>query len=123
MFGLSETYKYYVCTEPVKGNASESTLFRHICAACDMTPTSGDAFIFFSTDRRKMSVVRWDGESLRIFNKCLTHSTFRLPRIDADIACFELCYDDVFTLIRKNRLCVPRALQRAKRRAKDLLSL
>lgn len=121
MFGLSDSYKYFVCTQPVRGNASESTLFRHACAACGTPPTSGDAFIIFSTDRHKMSVVRWDGENLIIFNKFLTHSTFRIPRIDADVACFELCYDDVFTLVRKNCLSVPRALQRAKKRAKDIL--
>ena len=121
MFGLSEAYRYFVCTLPVKGNASVDTLFHTIADNTPLSPISGDAFVFFSTDLRKIIILRWDGESFIIFNKCLVNRRLRVPGKYAEVACFELPYDDLFTLLRKNHLVAPRGPQKRNMRTRKLL--
>lgn len=121
MFGLSEAYRYFVYTLPVKGNASVDTLFHAIADNTPLSPISGDAYVFFSADLKKIIILRWDGESFIIFNKYLISKRLRVTNKDSKIVCFELPYDDLFTLLRKNHLIISRSPQRSKKQIKKLL--
>lgn len=121
MYGLSEAYRYFMCTIPVRGNANADTLFHAIADNTPLSPVSGDAYVFFTTDLKKIIVFRWDGENFIIFNKCLIHKRLQIDFKNVEIACFELSYDDLFTLLRKNHLVVPRGPQKSKMRIKKLI--
>lgn len=121
MLGLSDTYRYFVFTQLVRGTCGLNTMFHLISDLTPFSPISGDAFVFFSTDLKKITILRWDGENFIIFNKCLIHKRLQVDFKNVEIACFELSYDDLFTLLRKNHLVVPRGPQKSKMRIKKLI--
>lgn len=110
-----------MCTIPVRGNANADTLFHAIADNTPLSPVSGDAYVFFTTDLKKIIVFRWDGESFIIFNKCLISKRLRVPNKYTEVACFELPYDDLLILLRKNHLSMPRAPKRRKSRVQNLI--
>lgn len=121
MLGLSDSYRYFVFTQLVRGNSGINTLFRLISDHSPLSPISGDAYVFFSTDLKKITILRWDGENFILFNKHLIHKRLQVNFKDVEIACFELSYDDLFTLLRKNHLVVQRGSQKSKTRVKKSL--
>ena len=108
-------------TLPVKGNASVDTLFHAIADNTPLSPISGDAYVFYTSDLKKIIIFRWDGENFIIFNKCLTTKRLRLHFKVADIVCYELTYDDLFTLLRKNSIMHGQSRKRGIRKLKKTL--
>ena len=123
MYGLSEAFRYFVLTAPVKPNASVDTLFHAITDNTPLSPISGDAYVFFSTDLKKIIIFRWDGENFIIFNKCLINKRLRIPFKSAEIACYELSYDDLFTFLRKNDLPYTIGSKKGKKQVANILTI
>lgn len=121
MYGLSEAYRYYVYTRPVKGNASADSLFHTITDNTPLSPISGDAYVFYTADLKKIIIFRWDGENFIIFNKQLIRRRLRLSFKSPEIVCYELSYDDLFTLLRKNTITHSQSQKRNIRKVKKLL--
>ena len=45
----------------------------------ELSPISGDAFIFFGKTRKSVKILKWDGDGFLLFYKRLEKGSFELP--------------------------------------------
>lgn len=80
MFELSENNRFFFFPEPVNMGYGIDGLSKQVCAHPALSLVSGDIFVFFSRDRKRIKLLRWDGDSFILYYKRLTraHSTSRV---------------------------------------------
>ena len=45
----------------------------------DLSPVSGDIFLFFGKNRQSVKILRWDGDGFLLYYKRLEGGSFELP--------------------------------------------
>lgn len=81
MFDLSKNSRYFFFPEPVNMIRGIDGLSELVCAQPVLSLVSGDIFVFFSRDRRRVKLLRWDGDGFILYYKRLTRGTFDLETI------------------------------------------
>ena len=47
----------------------------------DLSPVSGDIFLFFGKNRQSVKILRWDGDGFLLYYKRLEGGSFELPTL------------------------------------------
>jgi len=72
-----------------------------------MSPLSGDVFVFLSKQRNKIKILHWQGDGFVIYSKRLEKGTFELPKNDSiEISAHQLQFilDGIFLSSIKKRV-------------------
>ena len=72
MFELSENNRYFFFPEPVRMSYGIDGLSKLVYAHPALSLVSGDIFVFFSHDRKRIKLLRWDGDGFILYYKRLT---------------------------------------------------
>lgn len=57
-----------------------------------LSPVSGDAFIFFGKRRSGVKILKWDGDGFLLYYKRLEGGTFELPALNPHTGHYEVPY-------------------------------
>ncbi len=100
MFELSENNRYFFFPEPIHMSYGIDGLSRLICAHPALSLVSGDIFVFISHDRKRVKLLRWDGDGFVLYYKRLTKGTFDLPRYNTEKGVYELDWYTFYFIMR-----------------------
>ena len=99
MYSLNNCNKY----DLYQGYASMSLgidgLYRLVRSEMkQLSPISGDAFIFFGKARKSVKILKWDGDGFLLFYKRLERGSFELPLFNPSTGNYEISWKS-FSLI------------------------
>lgn len=101
MFDLNENTRFYMCSYPVAMNKGINALTNLIMIETNFSPMSGDAYIFFSKDRKQVKILRWDTDGFVLYQKRLAKGRFRVPDLMNGVkGCMELNWETFFMIMR-----------------------
>lgn len=100
MFDLNENNRYFFFPEPVNMIRGIDGLSELVSAHPVLSLVSGDIFVFFSRDRKRVKLLRWDGDGFILYYKRLTRGTFDLPRYSTKNGVYELDWYTFYFIIR-----------------------
>lgn len=100
MFELSENNRYFFFPEPVRMGYGIDGLSKLVCTHPALSLVSGDIFVFFSRDRKRIKLLRWDGDGFILYYKRLTRGTFDLPRYSTEKGVYELDWYTFYFIMR-----------------------
>ena len=58
----------------------------------DLSPVSGDIFLFFGKNRQSVKILRWDGDGFLLYYKRLEGGSFELPTFNPNTGNYEISY-------------------------------
>ena len=80
MYSLNNSNKFYLYQGYARMNLGIDGLYRLVRSEMkELSPISGDAFIFFGKSRNSVKVLKWDGDGFLLFYKRLERGSFELP--------------------------------------------
>ena len=80
MYSLTSANRYYLYQGFVRMNLGIDGLFKIIRSEMkDLSPVSGDIFLFFGKNRQSVKILRWDGDGFLLYYKRLEGGSFELP--------------------------------------------
>ncbi|MCQ2205147.1 MAG: IS66 family insertion sequence element accessory protein TnpB [Bacteroidales bacterium] len=100
MFELGDNFRYFLCRYPIRFGSGIDRLYHIVVSEAHMSPMDGDAFVFFSKDRKQVKILRWDMDGFLLYQKRLAKGRFELPDFNEETGCFELSWDKFYFLIR-----------------------
>ena len=100
MFSLTGSIRYWVCRRTVDMRNGINGLMAIVEGEFGLRSTSGDAYVFFSKDRRTMKALRWDGDGFLMYTKRLSQGRFREVLRKGDDGVRRLQWDDFYMLMR-----------------------
>lgn len=100
MFELNENNRYFFFPEPVNLNRSIDGLSRLVCTHPALSLVSGDIFVFFSRDCKRVKLLRWDEDGFILYYKRLARGTFDLPRYSTEKGVYELDWYTFYFIMR-----------------------
>ena len=72
MYSLTSANRYYLYQGFVRMNLGIDGLFKIIRSEMkDLSPVSGDIFLFFGKNRQSVKILRWDGDGFLLYYKRL----------------------------------------------------
>ena len=94
MYSLTSTNKYYLYQGFIRMNLGIDGLYRLLRSEMQqLSPISGDVFIFFGKRRNGVKILKWDGDGFLLYYKRLEGGTFELPTFNPDTGTFEMSYN------------------------------
>ena len=94
MYSLNTGNKYYLYQGYVRMNLGIDGLYRLIRSEMrELSPISGDTFIFFGKRRQGVKILRWDGDGFLLYYKRLERGSFELPTFNPNTGNFEISYN------------------------------
>ena len=91
MYSLTSANRYYLYQGFVRMNLGG--LFKIIRSEMkDLSPVSGDIFLFFGKNRQSVKILRWDGDGFLLYYKRLEGGSFELPTFNPDTGNYEVSY-------------------------------
>ena len=100
MFELSENNRYFFFPEPVRMSYGIDGLSKLVYTHPALSLVSGDIFVFLSHDRKRIKLLRWDGDGFILYYKLLTRGTFDLPRYSTEKGVYELDWYTFYFIMR-----------------------
>ena len=100
MWGLEQGLRLWVCQSPISMRYGIRGLTQKIWSWKGHSPASGDAYVFFSRDRKTMTALRWDGDGFLMYTKRLSQGHFREVAKKDDVGVRRLQWDDFYMLMR-----------------------
>lgn len=83
MYSLTSANKYYLYQGFIRMNLGINGLYKLIRSEMSqLSPVSGDAFIFFGKRRSGVKILKWDGDGFLLYYKHLEGGTFELPTLN-----------------------------------------
>lgn len=80
MYSLTSANRYYLYQGFVRMNLGIDGLFKIIRSQMkELSPISGDIFLFFGKNRQSVKILRWDGDGFLLYYKRLEGGSFELP--------------------------------------------
>lgn len=58
----------------------------------ELSPISGDIFLFFGKNRQSVKILRWDGDGFLLYYKRLEGGSFELPTFNPHTGNYEISY-------------------------------
>lgn len=99
MFTLSSTLHYYLYSESTDMRKSVNGLSGIITNILELSPTSGDVYVFINKPRNKMKLLHWSPGGFVLYYKRLETGTFESLSYDITESTFKLSYTDLVFLI------------------------
>ena len=85
--------RYYLYQGFVRMNLGIDGLFKIIRSEMkDLSPVSGDIFLFFGKNRQSVKILRWDGDGFLLYYKRLEGGSFELPTFNPNTGNYEISY-------------------------------
>ena len=101
MYSLTSANRYYLYQGFVRMNLGIDGLFKIIRSEMkDLSPISGDVFLFFGKNRQGVKILRGNGDSFLLYYKRLKDGSFELPTFNPDTGNYEVSYQ-ILSLILK----------------------
>jgi transposase len=98
MFSLTSA-RYFLYQEPADMRKSLDGLCGLVSGRLDMSPMSGDLFIFINKPRNRIKMLRWEEGGFVLFYKRLEKGTFELFDKSASGSSHKLSYGELVMLI------------------------
>ena len=93
MYSLTSANRYYLYQGFVRMNLGIDGLFKIIRSEMkDLSPVSGDIFLFFGKNRQSVKILRWDGDGFLLYYKRLEGGSFELPTFNPNTGNYENFY-------------------------------
>ena len=93
MYSLTSANRYYLYQGFVRMNLGIDGLFKIIRSEMkDLSPVSGDIFLFFGKNRQSVKILRWDGDGFLLYYKRLEGGSFELPTFNPNTGNYEISY-------------------------------
>ena len=93
MYSLTSANKYYLYQGFIRMNLGINGLYKLVRSEMSqLSPVSGDAFIFFGKRRDGVKILRWDGDGFLLYYKRLEGGTFELPTFNPHTGHYEVPY-------------------------------
>ena len=93
MYSLTSGNKYYLYQGFIRMNLGINGLYKLIRSEMkQLSPISGDAFIFFGKRRDGVKIFKWDGDGFLLYYKRLEGGTFELPIFNPHTGHYEISY-------------------------------
>lgn len=93
MYSLTSENKYYLYQGFIHMNLGIDGLYRLLRGEMQqLSPISGDAFIFFGKKRNCVKILKWDGDGFLLYYKRLEKETFELPVFNRNTGNYEISY-------------------------------
>lgn len=93
MYSLTSANKYYLYQGFIWMNLGINGLYKLVRSEMSqLSPVSGDAFIFFGKRRDGVKILRWDGDGFLLYYKRLGGGTFELPTFNPHTGHYEVPY-------------------------------
>ena len=93
MYSLTSANKYYLYQGFIRMNLGINGLYKLLRSEMSqLSPVSGDAFIFFDKRRDGVKILRWDGDGFLLYYKRLEGGTFELPTLNPHTGHYEVPY-------------------------------
>ena len=93
MYALTDGHRYYLYQGYVRMNLGIDGLYRIVRSQMpDLSPVSGDAFLFFGKNRQSVKILRWDGDGFLLYYKRLEGGSFELPLFNPHMGNYEVSY-------------------------------
>ena len=94
MYSLTSANKYYLYQGFIRMNLGMDGLYPLLRSEMQqLSPISGDVFIFFGKRRNSVKILKWDGDGFLLYYKRLEGGTFELPTFNPDTGNFEISYN------------------------------
>lgn len=101
MFDLNENTRFFMCSYPVSMNKGIKGLTNLIMIETSFSPMSGDAYVFFSKDRKQVKILKWDNDGFILYQKRLVKGRFRIPDDKPDsMGCVQMSWDTFYLIMR-----------------------
>lgn len=100
MWGLEYGLRLWVCQSPVSMHYGIRGLAQMVWSWKGHSPVSGDVYVFFSSDRKTMKALRWDGDGFLMYTKRLSQGRFREVPEKGGGGVSGLPWDDFYMLMR-----------------------
>lgn len=100
MFALTEDIRFFFCRYAVNFSCGINGLCHLIESMTVLSPVSGDAFVFFSKNRRQCKILRWDTDGYILYQKRLSKGRFNLPDFNEETGTFELNWDTFYCIMK-----------------------
>lgn len=99
MFSLTSSSRYYLYQRHVNMCNGINGLYNLVRSGMpDLSPVSGDVFVFFSKNRQSVKLLKWDGDGFLLYYKRLERGSFELPMFNPSTGNYELSWK-AFSLI------------------------
>ena len=93
MYSLTSGNKYYLYQGFIRMNLGIDGLYKLMRSQMQqLSPISGDAFIFFGRRRHGVKILKWDGDGFLLYYKRLESGTFELPVFNPHTGNYEISY-------------------------------
>ena len=93
MYSLTSANKYYLYQGFIRMNLGINGLYKLVRSEMSqLSPVSGDVFIFFGKRRDGVKILRWDGDGFLLYYKRLEGGTFELPTFNPHTGHYEVPY-------------------------------
>ena len=93
MYSLTSANRYYLYLGFVRMNLGIDGLFKIIRSQMkELSPISGDVFLFFGKNRQSVKILRWDGDCFLLYYKRLEGGSFELPTFNPHTGNYEISY-------------------------------
>ncbi|MGL5958781.1 MAG: IS66 family insertion sequence element accessory protein TnpB [Phocaeicola sp.] len=93
MYALTSSNKYYLYQGFIRMNLGMNGLYKLVRSQMsDLSPISGDSFIFFGKKRQSVKILKWDGDGFLLYYKKLEAGSFELPSLNPHTGNYELSY-------------------------------
>ena len=93
MYSLTSANRYYLYQGFVRMNLGIDGLFKIIRSQMkELSPISGDIFLFFGKNRQSVKILRWDGDGFLLYYKRLEGGSFELPTFNPHTGNYEISY-------------------------------
>lgn len=93
MYSLTPNHTYYLYQGFVRMNLGMNGLYKIIRSQMpELSPISGDVFLFFGKNRQSVKIFRWDGDGFLLYYKRLEGGSFELPVFNPGTGRYEISY-------------------------------
>lgn len=100
MLGLKSHMNFYLCHGSVDMRKGIVSLSELVHRKMNVSPKTGDVFIFPSKDHRNLKILRHESNGYVLYWKKLDHERFLLPVFNTDTDRYEISWDKLVILLQ-----------------------
>jgi transposase len=100
MFGLNDTYSYYIYPHKINMTSGIEALSELVRNKCGGKFLNGDVYLFFGRQRSQIKILRWDKDGFILYQKRLEVGTFEVPRFKNQEGLIQIKWEAFFMIMR-----------------------
>ena len=100
MFALTKDHRFFLFQGVVDMRNGIKGLYKIIKSQDNLSPLSGDVFIFISRNRINIKLLKWDKDGFVLYHKRLEGGTFEIPKFDISTNTHTLSWDTFYSIMQ-----------------------